>query len=91
MVVLPTPPFWFATQMTRVPVRAGMVISPLGFRICTARIASMANGGSSSSRVGVSRETVRGRLGLDPRHAYGLASRPGAIGGRSAGAADTGT
>lgn len=34
-----------------------MVTSPLGFRICTARIASIANGGSSSSRVGVSRET----------------------------------
>ena len=57
VVVLPTPPFWLATHMTRVWSGRGMVTSPLGFRICTARIASMANGGSSSSRVGVSRET----------------------------------
>src|SRR5690348_5815051 len=34
-----------------------MVISPLGLRICTARNASMASGGSSSSSLGVSRET----------------------------------
>ena len=60
VVVLPTPPFWFATHMTRVRSGRGMVTSPLGFRICTARIASIANGGSSSSRVGVSRETYVG-------------------------------
>ena len=57
VVVLPTPPFWLATHITRVRSGRGMVISPLGLRICTARIASIANGGSSSSRVGVSRET----------------------------------
>src|SRR3954447_3901525 len=57
VVVLPTPPFWFATQSTLGWSGRGMVISPLGLRICTARNASMASGGSSSSRPGVSRET----------------------------------
>src|SRR5690606_2450231 len=57
VVVLPTPPFWFATHITRVRGGRGIVTSPLGFKICTARNASIANGGSSSSRDGVSRET----------------------------------
>src|SRR5215475_12107804 len=50
VVVFPTPPFWFATHMTRRRPGRGMVISPLGFRISTARLASCARGGSSISR-----------------------------------------
>src|SRR5215468_6470578 len=50
VVVLPTPPFWFATQITRRWAGRGMVISPLGLRIRTARSASWASGGSSVSR-----------------------------------------
>jgi hypothetical protein len=30
LVVLPTPPFWFATQKHRCGWRRGIVISPLG-------------------------------------------------------------
>ncbi len=40
VVVLPTPPFWLATHITRRCGGRGMVISPLGFRISTARFAS---------------------------------------------------
>jgi len=35
--------------MTRGRLGRGIVTSPLGFKICTARIASIANGGSSES------------------------------------------
>src|SRR5690242_19784309 len=50
VVVLPTPPFWLATHITRRWGGRGIVISPLGFRISTARFASWASGGSSVSR-----------------------------------------
>src|SRR5690606_19199626 len=51
VVVFPTPPFWLATQMIRGWVGRGMVTSPLGLRTWTARFASIASGGSSSSAV----------------------------------------
>src|SRR3954468_24852280 len=66
VVVLPTPPFWFATQSTLGWSGRGMVISPLGLRICTARNASMASGGSSSSEPGVSRETCSSGANGEP-------------------------
>ena len=49
----------------RIVAGRGMVISPLGLRICTARIASMASGGSSSSSASVSRETC-GSFAVSP-------------------------
>src|SRR2546429_5350034 len=58
VVVLPTPPFWFATHMTRRRAGRGIVISPLGVRISTARFASCAKGGAS-----VSRETSASAMG----------------------------
>src|SRR4029453_3900683 len=86
--VLPTPPFWFATQRTLGWSGRGIVISPLGLRICTARNASMASGGSSSSRPGVSRETCSAGLGSVPSVRSDVGEETGADTGADP---DTGT
>src|SRR5262245_47320384 len=65
VVVLPTPPFWLATQTIRHFGGLGIVISPLGFRISTARRASWASGGSSVSRRANSSTAGPGPAGKD--------------------------
>src|SRR5690606_19322112 len=66
VVVLPTPPFWFATQMIRGRIGRGMVTAPLGLSICTARIAYVALGGSSSPPAGTDNPSGPGVMDWNP-------------------------
>src|SRR3954449_8988792 len=68
-----------------------MVISPLGLRICTARNASMASGGSSSTWPGVSRETPSSGPNEGTPAAIGSAIGASEAGVDDTGAAETGT